>query len=61
MKVSVDVKIIILEGKEKGKVLTRQLIEDTITEHTEYGTIERLILEWNYLHQNRVVKDEVET
>ena len=49
MKVEVETKITILEGKEKGQTFTEKTIADTEQRFTEYGTIETLKFEWNRL------------
>lgn len=50
MKVEAELKITILEGDEKGRIDISKFIQETDTEYTEYGIIERLKLGWNYIH-----------
>lgn len=50
MRVEAEVKIKILDGEEKGKTDTFTTIGETDTQYREYGIIERLRLEWNYIH-----------
>ena len=56
MKVEIDMKITFLEGEQKGRIITDKKIVDTESEVTEIGIIERLRLEWNYIHQMKSVK-----
>ena len=51
MKVSVEMKITVLEGKEKGRTFTEKSIADTEPQYTEYGVVEHLTIEWNYIHK----------
>ena len=53
MKVGYEIKITILEGEERGKVIYDKKIGETKTIVTEYGIIERLNLEWNYIHDTK--------
>ena len=50
MKVEVEMKIIVLEGEEAGRTFTQKTVYETEPEYTEYGIIEKLRLEWNYIH-----------
>ena len=50
MKCEVEVKITLLEGAEAGKLITEKKIADTVQDITEFGIIERLRWEWNYIH-----------
>ena len=50
MKVAVEMKITFLEGEEKGRTIQEKQTMDTISEVTKYGKIERLKIEWNYIH-----------
>ena len=50
MKVEVEMKITVLEGEEEGRTFTQKTIGETEPQYTEYGTIEKLRLEWNYIH-----------
>ena len=49
MKVEVETKITILEGKEKGRTFVEKTITNTNQRYTEYGIIETLRYEWNKL------------
>lgn len=49
MKVEAEVKITILEGKEKGRTFVEKTIADTEQRYTELGVIETLRLKWNKL------------
>ena len=49
MKVEVETKITIIEGKEKGMTFIEKTIADTEQRYTEYGIIETLRYEWNKL------------
>lgn len=48
MKVEAEVTIKILEGKEKGSIHSFITTGETQPDQTEFGTIERLRLEWNH-------------
>lgn len=56
MKVEAEVKIKILDGEEQGKIDTFTTIEETYTQCTEYGIIERLRLEWTHIHNAPLVR-----
>jgi hypothetical protein len=56
MKVAIDIKITILDGVEKGRVFTEKRTGETTQEYTEYGTIEKLVLKWNYIHNRKPMK-----
>lgn len=58
MLVEVDLKITIQDGDEAGKVIHDKKIFETETEQTEFGTIERLRFDWNYLHNLLSVQPE---
>ena len=58
MKVEAEVKIKILDGEERGKTDTFTTIGETDTEYTKYGIIERLRLEWRYIHNVRLVEPQ---
>ena len=47
MKVEVETKITILEGKEEGNTFVEKTIADTEQRYTELGVIETLRYEWN--------------
>lgn len=49
MKVEVETKITILEGKEEGRTFVEKTIANTEQRYTEVGVIETLRLEWNKL------------
>ena len=49
MKVEVETKITILEGKEKGRTFVEKTIANTDTKYTECGIIETLRYEWTKL------------
>lgn len=57
MKVEVDIKITLLEGKEKGRTLYDKHIMETETEHTEYGIVEKLTILWRFMHDYIEGKD----
>lgn len=57
MKVECEFKITFQDGKEAGKVICDKKIYDTETQVTEYGIIERLRFEWNYIHDTRLVNE----
>ena len=63
MKVEAEVKIKILDGKEKGKIDTFKIVDETDTQYTEYGIIESLRLGWKYIHHVHLVgsKESEET
>lgn len=47
MKVEVETKITILEGKEEGRTFVEKTIADTEQRYTELGVIETLKFEWH--------------
>lgn len=47
MKVEVETKITILEGKEEGRTFVEKTIANTDQRYTELGVIETLKFEWN--------------
>ena len=52
MKVEVEMRITVLEGKEKNRTFIERSITDTVPiKYTEYGIIEHLTAEWNYLRK----------
>ena len=52
MKVKVEMKITVLEGEEAGRIFKEKpFIGFTDSEVTEIGTIERLKVDWGYIHQ----------
>ena len=54
MKVEVEMRITVLEGKEKDRTFIERSITDTVPiKYTEYGIIEHLTVEWNYLHKEK--------
>lgn len=55
MKVEAEVKIKILDGEEQGKIYTFTTIEETDTEYTKYGIIERLRLGWQHIHNMHLI------
>lgn len=61
MKVEAEVKIKILDGDETGKIDTFKTIGETDSRCTEYGIIERLRLEWRYIHNAPLVKSQAES
>ena len=50
MQVLVEMKVTILDGDEKGREFTSKCIEETHTQFTDIGIIERVRLEWSHLH-----------
>ena len=58
MKVEAEVKITILDGEEQGKVNTFTTVGETDTTYTEYGIIERLRLEWKYIHNAHLIDQQ---
>ncbi len=50
MQVLVEMKVTILDGDEKGREFTSKRVEETHTQFTEVGVLERLRLEWTHLH-----------
>lgn len=58
MKVEAELKIKILDGEEKGKTDIFRTIKETDTQYTEYGIVERLKLEWNYIHNVCLVEPQ---
>lgn len=50
MQVLVEMKVTILDGDEKGREFTSKRVEETYTQFTEVGVLERLRLEWTHLH-----------
>lgn len=50
MQVLVDMRVTILEGDEKGREFISKRVEETYTQFTEVGVLERLRLEWTHLH-----------
>lgn len=50
MQVLVDMRVVILEGDEKGREFISKRVEETYTQFTEVGVLERLRLEWTHLH-----------
>ena len=50
MQVLVEMKVTILDGAEKGREFTSKRVEETYTQFTEVGVLERLRLEWTHLH-----------
>ena len=53
MKVEIEMKITVLEGEEAGRTFTQKTVGETEPQITEYGVIERLRLEWNYIHDDK--------
>lgn len=49
MKVEVETKITILEGKEEGRTFVEKTIANTNQRYTECGIVETLRYEWNKL------------
>lgn len=49
MKVEVETKITILEGKDEGRTFVEKTIANTEQRYTEYGIVETLRYEWNKL------------
>lgn len=49
MRVEVETKITILEGKEAGRTFVEKTITNTDQRYTEYGIVETLRYEWNKL------------
>lgn len=49
MNVMAEVKITILDGEEKGMIHTFTTTGETQQRYTEFGVIERLMLEWNHI------------
>ena len=47
MKVEVEIKITILEGKEEGRTCVEKTIANTDQRYTELGVLETLRFEWN--------------
>lgn len=43
-------KITVLDGDEKGREFTSKRVEETDTQFTDIGVLERVRLEWTYLH-----------
>lgn len=58
MKVEAEVKIKILDGKEQGKIDTFTTVGETDSLYTEYGIIERLRLEWRYIHNAHLIEPQ---
>lgn len=58
MKVETEVKITILDGEEKGKTETFRSTGETNTTYTRYGIIERLRLEWAYIHHKHSIESQ---
>ena len=58
MKVEAEVKIKILDGEEQGKIDTFTTVGETDTAYTEYGIIEKLRLEWKYIHNVHLVEQQ---
>lgn len=50
MQVLVEMKITVLDGDEKGREFTSKRVEETDTQFTDIGVLERVRLEWTYLH-----------
>lgn len=50
MQVLVETKVTILDGDEKGREFTSKRIEETHTQFTDIGVIERVRIEWTHLH-----------
>ena len=53
MKVSVEMKITVLEGAEEGRTFFEKTIVDTESQYTEFGVIEDLTLKWKYIHKEK--------
>ena len=50
MQVLVEMKITVLDGDEKGREFTSKRVEETDTQFTDIGVLERVRLEWTHLH-----------
>lgn len=50
MQVLVETKVTILDGDEKGREFTSKRIEETHTQFTDIGVVERVRIEWSHLH-----------
>ena len=50
MQVLVEMKVTILDGDEKGIEFTSKRVEETDTQFTDIGVLERVRLEWTHLH-----------
>lgn len=61
MKVEAEVKIKILDGEEQGKIDTFTSVGETDTIYTEYGIIEKLLLEWKYIHNAHLAESQEES
>lgn len=53
MKVEYEIKITILEGEEKGNIIQKKGIGETKTTYTSFGIVERLMLEWSFIHHGK--------
>ena len=51
MQVLVEMKITVLDGDEKGREFTSKRVEETDTQFTDIGVLERVRLEWTHLHE----------
>ena len=60
MQVLVEMKVTILDGDEKGREFTSKSVEETHTQFTDIGVMERVRLEWTYLHVIPLTGDKEE-
>ena len=51
MKCLVEMKITVLDGKEKGRTFSETQLCDTETRYEEYGIIDQLRIEWNHIRE----------
>ena len=55
MKVEVDMRIKLLDGEEKGREFFEHKIFETESEITKFGIVERLRINWTYVHPDYVL------
>jgi len=60
MRVEAEVKIKVLDGKERGAVHTFTTTGETQTQYTEIGIIERLRFEWNHIRPYTSIRRDEE-
>ena len=57
MKVEIDIKITVIDGPKAGDVITKKIVTDTRPQFTEYGIVEQVRFEWNWLHDMKFAKE----
>ena len=57
MKVEIDIKITVLDGPVAGDVITKKIVTDTHPQYTEYGIVEQVKFEWNWLHSMEFIDE----